>query len=132
VVKAMAKDRDQRPVSATAIREALESALEAPSRQRARWKRIASAVLTGLAMAGCALASARWAKTQVSALDAAEAPMAAASTSTSTSTPTPTSTPTSTSTSTSTPVVALPATIVSLSPPDRASARDHGSRKPRR
>jgi serine/threonine-protein kinase len=122
VVKAMAKDRNDRPLSATAVREALEKALEAPARQRARWKRIASAVLTGLAMAGCAFASARWAKTEVSALDAAEPPVASPAPPSAIAIPTPTATP----------VIALPPTVVSLSPPDRASARDHVPRKPRR
>jgi serine/threonine-protein kinase len=125
VVGAMAKERDQRPPTAAAVREALESALEAPARQRARWKRIASAVLTGLAMAGCAFASARWARSEVSALDAAEAPQAAPSTTTATLPPTPTSTPAAL------PTVAQTPTVVTLAPPDRASAREH-SHKPRR
>ncbi|MGH7441028.1 MAG: serine/threonine-protein kinase [Polyangiaceae bacterium] len=81
VVRAMAKDRDERFPSAAAMRAALESALAAPMRFRARLRSGASMALTGLAMLACGVASARWARSEVRALDAAEnGAVAAAST----------------------------------------------------
>ena len=71
VVRAMAKDPDARYPSATAMRCALEHALAAPVRRRARVRNAVSALLTGAAMLAAAGGSAVWARTHVAAIDAA-------------------------------------------------------------
>ncbi len=126
VVRAMAKDRNARPPSALAMRVALEEALAAPQRMRSRLKRGASMALTCLAMVACALASAKWARTEVGALDAKEAAVVLAPAPTPPPAPAPTPTPT---------LALAPApqpTLVTLAPPDRASSKERPSHKVRR
>jgi serine/threonine-protein kinase len=137
VVRAMAKDRDARFPSAQAMRTALEAALDAPVRMRARLRSGASIALTGLAMLACGLVSARWARSEVGALDAAEnAAVAAAPIQAPLPvSPTPLSAPALAATPTATPILAASAALpaaVTLAPNDRAIPRDRPAHKLRR
>jgi eukaryotic-like serine/threonine-protein kinase len=60
VVKAMAKDPGDRYESADAMRSALEEVFRAPLRRRDRFKTVATAVLSCVAMLAGGLAAARW------------------------------------------------------------------------
>jgi len=76
-VRAMAKDRDARFASASAMRAALEDACRAPERRRARERRAAMAVATGMALLAGALGSARLARSGVAAIEPAAAELPA-------------------------------------------------------
>ena len=60
IMRALAKRPLDRFPSACAMREALEDALEAPTKRRTRARRVASVVLTGAAMLAMVGATARW------------------------------------------------------------------------
>ena len=92
----------------------------------------ASIALTGLAMVACGLASARWARSEVGAFDAAEnAAVAAAPVPAPQPATLPPSGPATASTPTASGPAALPA-MVTLAPNDRAIPRDRPAHKPRR
>jgi serine/threonine protein kinase len=135
VVRAMAKDRTARHPSASAMRRELEEALDAPRRMRSRLKRAASVALTGLAMIACGVASAKWARTEIGTLDAAEtAAVAAAPVAPPpllAQPPNPGPAQPVAPPLASAPTAALP-TLVTVAPADRASAHDRPSHKLRR
>jgi serine/threonine-protein kinase len=132
VVRAMAKDRDARFPSALAMRTALEAALDAPARMRARLRSGASIALTGLAMIACGLASARWARSEVGALDASEnAAIAATPAQAPPAATPPLSVPSAAPVPVAAASAALPA-VVTLAPNDRAIPRDRPAHKLRR
>jgi serine/threonine-protein kinase len=130
VVRAMAKDRDARPPTAAAMRRDLEQALDAPQRTRSRLKQGASALLMALAMIACGLASARWARTEMVSIDAAEvaptpvAPLAPAAA--------PVLPPTPALALAPLPALAPTPTVVTVAPSDRASSKERPSHKLRR
>jgi eukaryotic-like serine/threonine-protein kinase len=132
VVRAMAKDREDRHASASAMRAALETALAAPARMRSRLKTGVSFALTVLAMVACGVVSARWARTEVGAIDATEN---AVLTGTGASTQTRTTAPLAPSPPPERPLAPTPALVptpVALAPADRASSKERPSRKLRR
>ena len=151
VVRAMAKDREARPPSAASMRAALEAALDAPRRTRSRIKRAASLALTGLAMVACGVASAKWARSEIVAIDANETAEIATATGPATgpaSAPAlapalaPASAPALASAlapapapapvTAPSPTAATLPTIVTLAPADRASSKERPSHKLRR
>jgi eukaryotic-like serine/threonine-protein kinase len=84
-VRAMAKQRDDRFPSASAMRAALEDACQLPERRRTRARRAAMVVMTGMALLGGGLVSARWARSDVAAIETAAAALPPAPTETATS-----------------------------------------------
>jgi serine/threonine-protein kinase len=68
-VRAMAKHRDARFASASAMREALESARQVPERRRTRARQVLTAVLACAALLGGAMGSARWAASRAAAIE---------------------------------------------------------------
>jgi serine/threonine protein kinase len=72
-VRAMAKDRDTRFQSASSMRAALEDACRLPERRRARVRRAAMVLMTGMALVAGGLASARFMRPGAAAVEPAAA-----------------------------------------------------------
>jgi len=111
-VRAMAKSRDARFPSATAMRAALEEACRLPERRRARSRRVAMVVLASLALIGGALGSAKLGRPGT--LETAAAPALA-----------PAPAPAPASAPASEPVALAPLPAEPPLPDARASARAH-------
>jgi serine/threonine-protein kinase len=117
-MRALSKRPDERFASADAMRAALEEALGAPERRRARARRLVTTMATSVAVAAAAAGSAAWTRAHVPAMDPATAVVLVGATMTATATATaaaPASAPATATASSFAPPPAL-ASAVALTP----------------